>query len=524
MTILRKQFALVFLLNGFFLISRASNLDTIGVTLLRETTTNLDGSNIQVGQAEAGDGAAAKWQVNPGVEGMATNLFTYYYSSTYVTVSTANTYPNALGSESGHAEFVADKFYGVFNGVATNVSHVDNYEANTFVYYYVGDVFNIPHSIPDRIVNHSYTFGTNDTAADQAFDDYIAQNNVLFLFGVAGPPVFTPASCYNGIAVGSFWSPAGPTSDGRCKPDIIAPGFAETSYTTPQVSGAATVLLQAGLRGDGGSDTNSATDARTLKALLLNGAVKPANWTNSTSSPLDARYGAGVLNVFNSYQQLAGGRHGSIVSTTVSVGGAHPPTGAPGTVPVLNGWDLTNCVSLAHPANDAVNHYYFNVTNSTPDAFFTATATLVWNRQQNQTSINDLNLFLYNCANSNLVACSTSLVDNVEHIFVPKLPQGRYDLQVWKAGGNSILTTSETYALAWEFVSPSLAISNSGAGVTISWPIYPAGYALESATDLVSQNWKTNGLPLPVMTNGQNVVSVSATNADLFFRLRMPNF
>ena len=70
--------------------------------------------------------------------------------------------------------------------------------------------------------------------------------------------------------------------------------------------------MQAALRGDGGSDTNSAADMRTIKALLLNGAIKPADWTNNPPSPLDTRYGAGVLNVFNSYEQLAGGKHGSL--------------------------------------------------------------------------------------------------------------------------------------------------------------------------------------------------------------------
>jgi len=86
--------------------------------------------------------------------------------------------------------------------------------------------------------------------------------------------------------------------------------------------------MQAALRGDGGSNTNAAFDMRTIKALLLNGAVKPLGWTNSNSSPLDARYGAGVVNVFNAYEQLAGGKHGFIASTTVGTGGAHPPTGA----------------------------------------------------------------------------------------------------------------------------------------------------------------------------------------------------
>ena len=73
----------------------------------------------------------------------------------------------------------------------------------------------------------------------------------------------------------------GPTSDGRSKPDIVSPGSGATSFSTPFVSGSAAVLMQAALRGDGGADTNSANDNRTIKALLLNGAVKPADWTNT---------------------------------------------------------------------------------------------------------------------------------------------------------------------------------------------------------------------------------------------------
>ncbi len=211
-------------------------------------------------------------------------------------------------------------------------------------------------------------------------------------------------------------------------------------------------MMQAGLRGDGGNDTNAATDIRTLKALLLNGALKPAGWTNSPSRPLHFRYGAGILNVFNSYQQLAGGKHAYVVSTNVSVGSPHPPTGDAGTVAVLSGWDFNTITSSGLP-------FFFRWSEPLllqcdkwfEHATFTATATLVWNRQQNQTGINNLNLFLYNATSSNLVMCSTSLVDNVEHIFVPRLPQGRYDLQIWKAGGFNTVSASEPYALAFEF-------------------------------------------------------------------------
>ena len=511
----------------FALPVRAQYLDPIGATALRAVTTNLNGASIKVGQVEAGYESATNWQVNPGVIGQPTSVFTYYYgTSPYFTVGSASTYPNSLGGPSGHANIVAGVFYGITNGVATNLAHINNYDADTFVNYYVNQL----RPIPERIVNQSFTFGTYSTNVDQIYDNYAAQFGVLLISGAGfgGQPVYTPATCYNGVGVGSYaWNtPDGPTPDGRSKPDIIAAGFSETSYTTPQVSGAAALLMQAGLRGDGGSGsiTNWAVDIRTLKALLLNGAVKPLGWTNSPAAPLDARYGAGMLNVLNSYQQLAGGKRGSIVSTTNAPGGAHPPTGAAGTVAVLSGWDYgTNTSGTSPSPYEAVNHYYFNVTNKWAGARFTATATLVWNRQTNQTAINNLDLFLYDTANSNLVLCSTSRVDNVEHLYKTNLAQGRYDLQVWKAGGSGIVSAAEPYALAFEFFSDTLSLSRSGTNAVISWPVYPDGFLVESATNLAAPAWIANTLPA-VITNGSNRILLPAPNGAQFFRLRRPDF
>jgi hypothetical protein len=501
--------------------ARASNLDVIGITLMRVATTNLDGAGIRVGQAEVGNESATNWQVNPGVTGVGqpTNLFTYYYStSPYTTVSTANTFPNALGGESSHANSVAAYYYGISGGVATNVGHVDNYEANTVVNYYV----NNSHAISNRVVNQSFIGPTNSQSTyDQIYDRYAATNNTLFVSGIGnGGPVYPPATCYNGIGVAAYGgsSSIGPTPvGGRCKPDITAPAGV-TSVSTPQVAGAAAILLQAGLRGDGGGDTNSATDIRTLKALLLNGAIKPADWTNGTAAPLDARYGAGVLNIFNSYMQLSGQKQTNLVVVNVSLNAAHPPTGATNTIGALSGWNFTNLTSSA--TLDAVAHYYFNVTNGVSSATFTATATLVWNRQQNQSSINKLQLFLYNAANSNLMAVCTSALDNVQHLFVPKLPAGRYDLQVLKKGG-SYVSAAETYALAFEFFSMSLDIDPSGTNVAVTWPVYPMGFALQAATNLAAPVWNTNN-SFPVFTNGQNCVTLGVTNRNQFFRLRRP--
>ncbi len=495
--------------------ARASSLDIVGVTLLREVTTNLNGAGIRVAQPEASSLFPPDFEINPDAVGQPTNLFTYYSMW-----GTATNYPNSVGTNSSHADSVAANFYGRSGGVATNVAHVDNYDADYFYDFVVTTTS--PENTNDSVVNQSFTWGTLNKIVDANYDNYAALYNTLFVSAADnGGGVHTPATCYNGIGVGAYGgsSSIGPTEDnGRSKPDITAPA-SYTSFSSPYVAGAAAVLLQAGLRGDGGSDTNSIADIRTMKALLLNGAVKPANWTNGAASPLDARYGAGVLNIFNSYKQLTGGKHGYIVSTSVITNSPHPPTTDTGTVSVLSGWDFNTNTSST--TSDGVNHYYFDVTNGVSNAAFTATATLVWNRQLNETNINNLDLFLYNAANSNLVAVCTSAVDNVQHLFVPELPQGRYDLQVLKKGG-SYVSSNETYALAFEFFSMPLNVASSGTNTMLAWPIYPDGFVVKTTTNLVSPIiWNTLNAT-PAVTNNQNQVTLDTTNASRFFRLQRP--
>jgi hypothetical protein len=505
-------------LMAFLLSARATNLDTIGVTLLRKADPSLAGSGVPVAQPEGVFYGCVTtnlpFEVNPFVVGMPVSLFTYISSN-----GTATTFTNSLGIDSCHADSVAGNFYGQANGVATNIAHVDNYEAN----YFINNVMNAGVPITAKVVNQSFTAGGYDSALDQSYDNYAATYGTLFVSGAGnGGPVQSPATCYNGIGVGVYdgTSSYGPTPDGRSKPDITSPGNGATSFSTPYVSGAAAVLLQAANRGDGGANISSAADIRTIKALLLNGAIKPSDWTNSPANPLDARYGAGILNVFNSWEQLKSGQQAFIESTTVNNGNSHPPGVNITNEPSLSGWDF-NSLSIILPLQDNINHYYFSlpVSNS-----FTLTATLAWNRQALQSAINDLNLFLYNASTSNLVACSTSLVDNVEHIFSPTLAPGRYDLQVLKRGNASPAGASETYALAFEFFSLNLGISVPNTNAVISWPIYPAGFHLESTTNLSPPVfWVTNTAPVSVDTNtGQNIVLLPTAGTNQFFRLRRP--
>lgn len=518
--------------------AQAAYLDQTGVTALRSITTNLNGAGICVGQPEAnlnGTNFPIAFEIDPVAAGQAAGLIRYHSS-----LGSTNVYPNLVGTNSWHAEAVARFFFGLPNGVATNLAQVNNYNAEDYVFLDLdtngpGPVWicSLPGAqLADRIVNQSFIFGQVPgqvplgaaRAIDAAYDDFALTNGTFFVSGAGnGGGVCPPSTCFNGISVGAFGGATsiGPTFDqGRCKPDICAPAGV-TSESTPQAAGAAALLLQAALRGDGGNDTNAAADFRTIKALLLNGAVKPVNWTNSNVFPLDARYGAGVLNVLNAYKQLTGGRHAPGATNAIALNGDHPPSSVTNTMPVNQAWDFSIIISSA--TNDTVAHYLFEVTN------VAATATLVWNRQFGQTNlaqlVNDLDLYLYRSGETNPVARSDSYVNNVEHLWATNLSAGRYDLQVVKYGGTNIVSSDETYALAWEFVPPPvLAASRSGTNVALTWPVYPAGFAAETRTNLLAGVWSTNGLGPVTFTNGLNRISVDVSNAARFFRLRQPGF
>ena len=135
-------------------VAQAQYLDQIGVTLLRATTTNLNGTGIRVAHPEDRPDAPNEqaWEVNPANVGQPVSRFTYASAD-----GIANTFPNALGINSfpSHADDVANKFYGIPNGVATNVAHVDNFEETYFFDHYIaGSV-----ALNDPLVSQSYTFG-----------------------------------------------------------------------------------------------------------------------------------------------------------------------------------------------------------------------------------------------------------------------------------------------------------------------------------------------------------------------------
>lgn len=440
----------------------AAYQDDIGLYDLRSRDASLTGNGIIVGQIEAqfnGD----DYQTNPANTGLNSSLFRYYdANSTWA--SGGNTFDSSR--ESGHANKVGSRFFGVTNGtqgtdgVAPGVASIEVFEAGH--YYY--DLVRFGTQTDALVVNQSFIFTdlteSEVDTVEREYDNYAADNGVLFVNGIkndgAVPP---PASAYNGIAVNVAGDSASPLADGRSKPDISAPGDSLTSYVTPLVSGAATILIQSALDGDAGAGTSTAaSDIRSVKALLLNGATKPKGWTNTSTRPLDINYGSGVLEINQSHLQLIAGQYAETVDNSTS---SNPP-GSASNIASLKGWNLGSVTSSfatsgggprqTHNYDAVTDHYYFNCDSSIADSFY-LTSTLVWNRKSGRSTINNFELYLYQ-DDGTLIASSVSSVDNVEHLYERHLAPGRYILSIHRPAfslqdrGDS---ESETYALAFNF-------------------------------------------------------------------------
>src|SRR5579871_5569306 len=163
--------------------SLASDAGVVGVSTLRAAGVNLDGSGVTVAQVEAQNGGSSPaFEVNSGAFGLTGGRITYFIGppTTYVPQS-STAFPNSFGSESGHADAIANLFYGPANGMSTNVAHVDNYEADYFVITIVPSLT----AINDRIVNQSFTLSSvtnaQQTVYDSYYDNYAANYNTLFV-------------------------------------------------------------------------------------------------------------------------------------------------------------------------------------------------------------------------------------------------------------------------------------------------------------------------------------------------------
>ncbi len=359
------------------------------------------------------------------------------------------TLKSGASGASGHATFVARNYCGITSGVAPGITQIDAYEVSLWVqtgFLHAGNSGAAPNIESRRVENHSWigNFGSQslDEEVLRRFDYSIQRDGFVAIVGLnngsANPLPELMSQSYNSISIGvpNGNHSAGLTTNdvaGRIKPEIVvSSAYGDTvSYACGVVSGAAALLLQ---KADATPTlVNARTNSEVIKALLLAGATKSQfpGWARTSTQPIDLVYGAGQLNVQNSYHLLVAGEQASSSSVTLS----------------NRGWDFatTTASSVRYffdvPAGYALTNFSViltwnrKITGSNPGRGFTWAATVA-----------DLNLRLYNATGFTLgtqLDGSLSTIQNVEHIFTNTLPAGRYVLEV------SSDSPSTDYALAW---------------------------------------------------------------------------
>jgi len=361
--------------------------------------------------------------------------------------------------DSGHATNAADHLVGK-DAPGQGITEVHCWSAGDWMndgYLNVGSTDPPEPDHPARVFNHSWVSGGNKYAplllrrVDYVVDRY----DKPVVCGVNNGPGAVPhllANAYNVISVGNE---SGRSSDGlteiegegRCKPELVAPGGA-TSWSTPIVTGCVAALLEMGDRmaaADPDGPNRNAVRSEVVKALLLAGARRRNAWKTIDNEPLDRALGAGVVDLDRSLVMLEGGR-------------AAPDQDAPTTR--RYGWSFAPI-----DANQA-RTYRFNITERQVEAGFalvwhrrvlggkaklrvkeTGEERLIWNSSFYTPNL-DLKLVRrVDAQTTEQVAISRSKVDNVELIHLKPLEPGRYTLTVNRGPDNTNM--SWDYALAW---------------------------------------------------------------------------
>ncbi|CAN5329167.1 hypothetical protein BH09VER1_BH09VER1_49180 [soil metagenome] len=453
---LRTWLACVLTLGGAAVLRAAdsSTYAQIGYTdLVNELTASgtavPDGSGVRVTQSEApvsftGTGASTVYAYLPDPS---------LYAGVTITNQSAASY---TGTGSWHADLVGQTIYGN-SSMGSGVSNVD-------LYYYAdwlqsgklnyGSTLSAPKTEANDVMNASWvaTTGsaTNDKNILNRLDYSIQRDDYVAVVGINNHDLGTEtqqnllASAYNVISVGRsdgvhVSGTSTTVNTGVTFPLIVAP-VPTTSEATALVSGASVFLISAARSGTGVLHNTSANGDKSeaIKAILLAGATKAQfpSWSNTSTHPLDATYGAGQLNVDNSYHILTAGEQTASASSSNLVANT--------------GWDF-NTINLT-----SVNtiSYYLNLTSGgsfsialTWNALYTPAAGV--NYDNMTLSLANLDLYLYTVTSGtvgSLVASSVSTSDNVEYIWSSSLTAGNYVIQV----KNATSSGSIDYAVAWQ--------------------------------------------------------------------------
>ena len=393
---------------------------------------------------------------------------------------------------SDHATSVAKRFYGK-SAMASGVSEVECYPNTVWALSKTG-FLRTRRSVPplasrSRVANHSWVgkkgHGFNLEVLKRV--DFVVETDDFIQVAGANNGSEVPdllQCCYNAIIVGTTRGRHSVGTNklgddlydsGRTRPDIVAPAGA-TSSATPVVASAATVLV--GFAHERGKDLSNgsyvsprsgltihhAETSEVIRAALMAGADRSGSGIShyrsgakrKADNGLDSRYGAGCVNIYNSYHILAAGECNSDEDGGDDAGRTGPV-----------GFDYDPAFGGGEDSNRKATYYLRAPGHGEPHL----KASLVWNIDANESlsswdgkaKLHDLDMKLYDLMWSEVlpVAESKSWVDSTENLWV-ELERGHsYRLVVQVPDREDDFVWD--YALAWQYGKPEARQEPEGA-------------------------------------------------------------
>jgi hypothetical protein len=392
------------------------------------------------------------------------------------------------GLYSSHATSVGKLFYGTTSSLAPAITNVSAWWADNWL---ASGALNATNGIQpvhstSRLTNHSWVgdFSTLNTEVLRRLDWLIETDDSLQVAamnngsGTASVNAML-ASAFNVIAVGrsdglnQIGSVAVDTLyvAGRTRPDVVIPA-GSTSSAAPRVAAIVALLVQTGhgnaalstdpsqtsYTNGAGSLIRNAERVEVIKAALMAGADRVTRNSSSTNlalyrggaanqsgNGLDLRYGAGQVNVLNSYRIIAAGEQNSAED------------GGSGSGILDRGFDWDRYFGGSSGSN-TTGTYALPVA-AVPRLL---TASLVWTVDVNggtpgafnsAATLRDLALSVIDVASPSspvTVVTSQSTTENTENVYLVVPANAQYALRVSVGSGSAF---RYDYGIAWQLAT-----------------------------------------------------------------------
>ena len=504
------------------------------------------GDGVEVSQIEAAV------QTNEGLAWMP-NPINLEFSGKTITDKSGIT----PGVYSSHAAGVAKNFFG--NTISTspgitaiNAYLADDWIGNGFLRITTGGypIFQ-PAWTASRIGNHSWAGSAGTTAKDLdglARLDWIIETDEM-VHTTAAPLGKLLSAAYNVISVNSTANPTdggsanvgGIYTSGRTKPDLVAPATSG-SNAAPRVASAAALMIEAAhellwwatdpsvisTTNRNGDTIYNQERVEVIKAALMAGADRTTSNSTSTDiidyridpadqtvNGLDRRYGAGQLNIYNSFHIIAAGEQNSIedYANTVGMIGS-------------SGFDYDPAFGGSGSSNPTATYYFAQTTGTNR-----LTASLVWNLDINggtassfngAATLYDLDLQLFDVTDPGNwipVTSSASTNENTENLWLLLDSGKNYALRVLPGAGQAAFEWD--CALAWRVV-PVVVEPLEIDPITLPAPNQSVPYPPQTLTASGGQppyTWSlaSGSLPVGMTLSTGGVISGTPTGFGLSF-------